>query len=444
MKRLLTAAVLALCAAPAIAQDKAPRTLFTHVRIFDGVHEALLEDANLLVEGHLIARISTDEIPAEGATVIDGGGRTLMPGLIDMHAHLMHTELPYDVLLEADLIYIAIVQGQAAERMLMRGFTSFRDVGGPTFGLKRAIDEGRIAGPRIWPSGAMLSQTSGHGDYRSRAHDLPGLPGREPHFTESWGWMAIADGRPAVLRATREQLMKGASQIKMMAGGGVASNYDPLDVVQYTEDEMKAAVEAASAWKTYVAVHAYTPEAIRQAIRAGVKSIEHAQLIDEETVRMAVEADVWLSMQPFLDDEDAIPFPEGSENRAKLLQMTRGTDAAYELARKHGARIAWGTDVQFDSGLAARQGKQLAKMTRWFTPFEVLRMATSGNAALLALSGPRSPYREGPVGVIEEGAYADLLLVDGDPLATIDLIAEPERSFDLIMKDGVIHKNALE
>ncbi|WP_228289175.1 metal-dependent hydrolase family protein [Marinobacter salinisoli] len=347
------------------------------------------------------------------------------------------------MLLSADLTYITLVQGQAANKMLMRGFTSLRDVGGPVFGLKRAIDEGVIAGPRIWPSGAIISQTSGHGDFRSPAHDLPALPGRHAHFTERWGWAAVVDGRPEMLRAVREQLMKGASQVKLMAGGGVSSFYDPLDVVQYSEDEMRAAVEAAEAWNTYVVAHAYTPEAIQQAIRAGVRSIEHGQLIDDETMEMIADNDVWVGMQPFLDDEDAITFPDGSPSRLKFIQMTQGTDKAYELAKKHGVKLAWGTDVQFDASLAAKQGKQLAKMTRWFSPYETLKMATHDNAQLLALSGPRNPY-PGKLGVVEEGALADLVLVDGDPLKNIQLVVDPDKNFVVIMKDGKIYKNSLE
>jgi imidazolonepropionase-like amidohydrolase len=297
-----------------------------------------------------------------------------------------------------------------------------------------------LPGPRIWPSGATISQTSGHGDFRSASHDIPAGPGRGVHFTERLGFTSVADGRPEVLRAVREQLMKGASQIKLMAGGGVASDYDPLDVTQYTPDEMRAAVEAAASWNTYVTVHAYTPRAIQQAIEAGVKCIDHAQLADEKTARMAAKAGVWWSMQPFLDDEDAIPFPEGSANRAKQLEMTAGTDTAYALAKKYDVKLAWGTDTLFDPDLAKKQGKQLAKMERWFTPFEALRMATSNNAELLAMSGPRSPYR-GKLGVVEEGALADLLLVEGNPLEDLSLVSQPETSFVVIMKDGRIYKN---
>ena len=356
-------------------------TLFKNVNVFDGKSEKLLEGYDVLVVKNLIMKIDRNiriadtyeidvktggfkEVPSSEAehhgyatglvtvyepetmvrkqvkvNVIDGTGRTLMPGLIDAHAHTMMSDIPLSALLTADLGYITLVQGQAATQQLMRGFTAVRDVGGPSFGLKRAIDEGVIPGPRIWPAGAMISQTSGHGDFRSPTHDLPrGISGHL-HYSEWYGFTVIADGRPEVLRAVREQLMKGASQIKVMAGGGVASNYDPLDVVQYSEDEMRAAVEAAAAWNTYVAVHTYTPAAIQQAIRAGVKCIEHAQLVDEETVQMAVKAGVWLSLQPFLDDEDAIALPEGSPNRQKALQMYQRNRQRLQLRQE-----AWRQD----------------------------------------------------------------------------------------------------
>ncbi|NUR97975.1 MAG: amidohydrolase family protein, partial [Kribbellaceae bacterium] len=320
---------------------------------------------------------------------------------------------------------------------LMRGFTTVRDAGGPAFGLKQAIDAGLIPGPRIYPSGAMISQTGGHGDFRTR-HEVP--RGRTGHLShaELVGAVRIADGVSAVFEAAREQLMLGASQLKLMAGGGVASPYDPLDVTQYTEDELRAAVEAAENWGTYVMVHAYTPRAVRQSVRAGVKCIEHGQLLDEETVALMAENEVWWSLQPFLDDEDAPPVPPGS--RSKFDQMVRGTETAYELARKHDVRLAWGTDTLFDPGLAAKQGKQLAKTARWFTPADVLTMATVTNAELLALSGERNPY-PGVLGVVEEGAFADLILVNGNPLDDLRLLATPETSFALIMKQGDVVKD---
>ena len=435
----------AAATAPPSPSAQPTGVLFENVRIFNGSSDRLSPPSNVLVVGNVIQTISIAPVaPPAGTLVqrIEGGGRTLMPGLIDAHVHMMMAETPMQVALSADPEYLALVAGRGATATLVRGFTSVRDAGGPSFGLKRAIDEGILPGPRIWPSGATISQTSGHADYRSSVHDLPAGQGRDPHFTERAGFAAVADGRPQVLQAVREQLMQGASQIKLMAGGGVASNYDPLDVTQFTEDEMRAAVEAATAWNTYVMVHAYTPQAIQQAIRAGVRCIEHAQLSDEETARLAAKEGIWWSMQPFLDDEDAVPFPEGSANRAKFLEMARGTDNAYGLAKKYGVKLAWGTDTLFDPSLASRQGKLLAKMTRWFTPAQTLRMATRDNGELLALSGPRNPYA-GRLGVVEEGALADLLLVDGDPLANLSLVTTPETSFVVIMKDGKVYKNLL-
>ncbi|MHA6616198.1 metal-dependent hydrolase family protein [Pseudonocardia sp. DLS-67] len=357
-----------------------------------------------------------------------------------MHTHLAFSTLPAHVAIMSDPGYIAVRGVLAGREMLLRGFTSVRDCGGPTFGIKRAVDEGHVPGPRIWPSGAFISQTSGHGDFRMPYETPRGVCGHLSHI-ELARAAVIADGVDEVLRGVREQLMGGASQIKMMAGGGVASAYDPIDVTQYTETELRAGVEAAENWGTYVLVHAYTDRAVRQAIRAGVRCIDHGHLVGEDTVAKMVEHDVWWSLQPFLDDEDAIPIPDPRSN-AKQLEVIQGTDTAYGLARKHGVKLAWGTDTLFDAKLAARQGAQLAKMTRWFTAAETLRTATSGNAELLALSGPRNPY-PGKLGVVEEGALADLLLVDGDPLDDIDLIARPSTSFSIIMKDGTIHQDLL-
>jgi imidazolonepropionase-like amidohydrolase len=282
----------------------------------------------------------------------------------------------------------------------------------------------------------MISQTGGHGDFRT-LHDLP--RGRLGHLSNSElvGAVCIADGVDAVLQGVREQLMRGASQIKLMAGGGVASSYDPLDVTQYTESELRAAVEATENWGTYVMVHAYTPRAVQIAIRAGVKCIEHGNLLDDETAALMAEKGIWWSLQPFLDDEDAPPVPP--QSRPKLLEMTAGTDAAYRLAKKHGVRLAWGTDTLFDPALVTKQGKQLAKMARWFSPAEVLTMATATNAELLTMSGPRNPY-PGTLGVVENGALADLILVDGNPVEDITLLARPETAFAVIMKDGEIVK----
>ncbi|ABM93723.1 conserved hypothetical protein [Methylibium petroleiphilum PM1] len=429
-------------AAPVAVDAKAApaEVLFRNVRVFDGKTARLTAPSNVLVKGNSIAAIG-EAAASSTATVIDGGGRTLMPGLIDAHWHSMMAAIPLKDGLSAHPGFINIVAAGAAKDTLMRGFTSVRDLAGPAWGLKRAIDEGVTPGPRIWPSGAMISQTSGHADYRAFS-DLPRSPSSPPHSTEVMGAARIADGPDEVRRAVREQLMMGASQIKLAAGGGVSSNFDPLDVAQYGEEEFRAAVESAENWGTYVGVHAYTPRAIQAAIKAGVRVIDHGQLMDDASAKLMAEKGVWLSMQPFLDDEDANPFPEGSANREKQLEMTRGTDSAYALAKKYRLKTAWGTDTLFDAKLAARQGAQLAKMVRWYTPGEVLVMATGTNAELLALSGKRAPYK-GRLGVVEVGALADLLLVDGDPMADINLLADPERRLLVIMKDGKLYKNRL-
>jgi len=387
----------------------------------------------------LVGPTAAESVPAgPDVRVIDGGGRVLMPGLIDAHWHTTFVAVSAGVALTADPGYLHLMAGREAQRTLLRGFTSVRDAGGPSFALKRAIDEGAIAGPRIYPSGAFVTQTAGHGDFRMR-HEVPRACGTLSHG-EVTGASTIADGVDQVLRAAREQLLLGASQLKVMAGGGIASPYDPIDVTQYTEAELRAAVEAAEDWGTYVMVHAYTPRAISRSIRAGVRCIEHGHLADDPTAQLLAETESWWSLQPFLDDEDAYQPPDPAA-RAKQLQVTAGTDRSYQLARKHGVKVAWGSDILFDASLAARQGRQLVKMTRWYTPAEVLVSATSGNAELLALCGPRNPY-PGRLGVVEPGALADLLLVDGDPIANIDLLADPDRSLLVIMKDGRIHKDS--
>ncbi len=415
-------------------------TLFRDVRVFDGQSPQLSARCNVLIRGSTIESISAEPIGqahGEHRLEIDGAGRVLMPGLIDAHWHAMMAATPMMTALTADVGYLNIVAAGQATRTLHRGFTTVRDAGGPVFGLKAAIDDETIEGPRIYPSGAFITQTSGHGDFRM-PHELSSAPCGHASHIEAMGVSAIADGVDAVLRAAREQLMLGATQIKMMAGGGVSSTYDPIDVTQYTEAELRAGVAAAENWGTYVMVHAFTPRAVQQSLRAGVRCIEHGFLLDDATAAMIAERDAWWCLQPMLNDEDAIRFDDPAK-RDKLKQVTAGTDSAFELAKKHGVNLAWGTDTLFDAGLADRQGRQLTKMARWFSPAEVLTMATSGNAALCAMSGERNPY-PGRLGVVKEGALADLLLVDGDPLTDLDLLADPDRNLLVIMKNGTIYK----
>ena len=446
---ILPVAVLGLCAvstaqttpAPLPAASTGPVTLFQQVRIFDGKGDTVSGPMNVLVRGNVIERITAAAIaPQASDTVIDGGGRTLMPGLIDMHWHTMMVRPTPAALLIGDIGHLNLVAGAEASATLLRGFTTVRDVGGPAFGLKRAIDEGTIAGPRIFPSGAIISVTSGHGDFR-QPFEIPRTVGKPLSRGEQVGAAMIADSPDEVRVRVREQLMLGASQIKLTAGGGVASPHSPLDATTFTEAELRAAVEAAENWGTYVTVHAYTSESIRRAIAAGVKCIEHGHLMDEPTAKLIADNGIWLSTQAF-PDEMAEAFPPGSFERAKATAVFAGTDATFRLAKKYKIKTAWGTDILFSPQLARRHGELLAKLVQWYTPAEALVMATGTNAQLLALSGKRNPY-PGRLGVVEEGALADLLLVDGDPIANIKLIEDPARNFVVIMKDGRIYKNRL-
>jgi imidazolonepropionase-like amidohydrolase len=429
-------------ASAATAAPKVAVTLFKNVRIFDGKAEKLTDPSNVMVRGNIIERVSSLSIqpPADAnVTVIDGGGRTLMPGLIDAHWHAMLIRPTPAQGIAGDVGYNNIVAGAEATDTLLRGFTTVRDVGGPTFGMKQAIDEGIIAGPRIFPSGAMITITGGHGDFR-QLYELPRTIGTLSRV-EQIGGSAIADSPDEVRLRVREQLMQGASQIKLTAGGGVSSPHSPIDASTFTEAELRAAVEAAENWGTYVTVHAFTSAAIQRAIAAGVRCIEHGFLMDEATAKLIASKGVWLSLQP-IPEELVQGFPVGSVQRAKADEVWLGVPRTYELAKKYKIKTAWGTDVLFSRALAQQQGAILASLVRWYTPAEALVMATGTNAQLLAMSGKRSPY-PGKLGVVEEGALADLLLVDGNPLADIKLVADPAKNFVLIMKDGKIYKNAL-
>lgn len=425
------------------AQDADPKViLFTNVNVFDGVKEALIENANVVVTDNLITAVSTEPLMVAGGRVIDGGGRTMIPGLIDAHWHSTYCCVPQSVLFTGDMSEVAIRGALGAEPTLLRGFTTVRDMGGNPFSIKKMIDAGEIVGPRILPSGPPMSQTSGHFDFRA-LQAVPSNPADPLDYWNRNGLLMLADGVPDVTKRTREILRMGATQIKIAGGGGVSSVFDPLDVQEYTFEEMKAVVDIADTWNTYVAAHIFTDKATRTALEAGVKSIEHGNLLSRETIELMAEKGAWLSVQPLINDEDAFTFNDPA-SAAKWIEATDGTDRVIPLAKEIGVKMAFGTDMLFDPATAAKQGKFLAKMTRWFTPYEALKMATSDNAELLTLTGPRHPYQEGELGVIAEGAYADLILVDGNPLQDLSLVAVPNTNFDVIMKNGVIYKNSLD
>lgn len=415
--------------------------LIENVRIFNGTNEKLLQE-NILIEDNKIKTISENPIEVAentNVTIIDGRGKFLIPGLIDAHWHAYLSCNTMMDLLTADNGYTQLKAGREAEATLQRGFTTIRDAGGPVFGLKRAIDEGIITGPRIYPSGSLISQTGGHGDFRAiyeepRPFDCCGLT-----HTEEIGAAIIADGADAVTVAARNNLRLGASQIKLMTGGGVASLYDRLQDTQFFEEEIRAAVKAAEDAGTYVMVHVYVPRAIQRAIQAGVKSIEHGHLIDEPTMQLIAEKDVWLSMQPFTMGDNQYPTPE---QQKKHEMVVHGTDNTYQLARKYKVKLAWGTDLLFNPANTKNENQGIIKLQKWFSNYEILKMITHDNAELLSLSGARNPY-PGKLGVIEEGALADLIIVNGDVLNDITLLGNPEENFQMIMKDGKIYKNQL-
>jgi imidazolonepropionase-like amidohydrolase len=445
---VLTGALSIGSSSAIVAQPRSPApernapVLFENVRIFDGKSTTLSGPSHVLVRGNVIERISADPIDVAAETdvrVLPGSGRVLMPGLVDMHWHAMLVRPTPVTLLSSGIGYSTLLAGAEATATLMRGFTTIRDLGGPSFDLKRAIDEGLLPGPRIYPSGAVITITSGHGDFRQLS-DLPRTIGGMLARVEQLGGSIIADSPDEVRLRTREQLMQGASQIKLTAGGGVASPFSPLDVSTFTEAELRAAVEAAENWGTYVCTHAYTPASIQRSIAAGVRCIEHGHLMDDATARLMAEKGIWLSTQPFLDPSGASGL--GPAEQAKMGQVVAGTDTVYALAKKYKIKTAFGTDVLFSKALAERQGAMLAALKRWYTPAEALIMATSTNAELLKLSGLRNPY-PGTLGVVQEGALADLLLVDGNPLENLDLVADPDRNFLVIMKDGKVHKDTL-
>ncbi len=460
-------------------------TLFRNVNIFDGKNEALLTGYDVLVVENKIKKIGKDikisssyeldvktggykevgggsahDVQGSGTTVvmvyepekmvkkevrvnvIDGKGHTLMPGLIDAHWHMMFNFWPVSKMMNADFGYHSIAAALNAKDTLLRGFTTVRDAGANCMPVKKAIDGGLVAGPRVYPSLGALSQTAGHFDYRG-PNDVPEDPNAMLSYLQKTGHTIIADGVPEVIKRTREVLRMGATQIKAMAGGGVVSAYDPLDVTEYTFEEAKAICDVAKTWNTYVMMHVNTDAAIRMWVKAGAKSVEHGFFIEEETAKLMAENGVWWSMQPMdRDGEDAVKF-ETDYATAKYLDCVGGLDKVVALTKKYHVKTAFGTDMMFDPSFAAKQGKFLAKLKKWYTPYEVLKMATYDNAELIKMCGPRDPY-PGELGVVKEGALADLILVNGNPLENIDLVVDPEKNFSVIMKDGKIYKNTVK
>lgn len=417
------------------------RVVFRDVRVFDGVSEKLLS-GDVLIDGDKVAAVSDSPVgdePGRETQVIDGGGRVLMPGMSDAHVHLVGNANSYVDMVMGSESHIALNGLAEAKNMLLRGFTAVRDMAGDTGSIKSVIDRGLFPGPRIYPSQAAISQTSGHGDF-GFVYDTPTALAGEESRAEKIGFMRVANGEAQVLASVREQLKKGASQIKLMVGGGAASMYDPLYTVQFTAAELRAAVDAATDYGTYVATHVYNVTGIHRAVEAGVKSIEHGHLADEPTIALLAEKEIWLSMQPFELGDHHYPDPDRAE---KDREICTGVDDVYEWAKKHGVKVAWGTDLLLEPQLAPRQSEMAARLGDHYSNVDALRMLTSGNAELFRLAGERDPYRAAPFGVVAKGAWADVLLVDGNPLDDLNLLADPGKNLPVIVKNGEVVKNTL-
>jgi imidazolonepropionase-like amidohydrolase len=370
----------------------------------------------------------------DGVLRIDARGRTLLPGFIDAHVHATLTTMDLAALGRRSPTRVGIEAKHILERMLLRGFTTVRDAGGLDAGVKEACELGLIRGPRIFRSGRVLSQTGGHGD---TAPPNPAMPARLCACSiQTTGFAHVADGPDAVRRAVREELKGGADQIKIMAGGGVATPTDPIDMVQYTEAEIRAAVEEASKRRTYAFAHAYVPDAIIQAVRAGVRSIEHGNLLDDEAARVMAEHGCFLVPTLVTYDQIAefgrqLRFP--AESMAKLADVLSAGLVAIEKALSAGVKLGFGTDLLGETHDA--QSKEFQLRARAQAPLDVLRSATLVNAELLG--------KTGELGVVAEGALADLLLLDGDPLVDISRTGGQGDHLDLVVRAGAIITNRL-
>jgi len=423
-----------------------------NVNVFDGVNEELHKDQDVLIVGGIIQQVDDTAIDSpEGAQIIDGDGRTLMPGMIDVHTHLAITtaldEIHGNITPEENAIRSTVI----ARDFLVDGFTSVRDAGGNTFGLKKSIDAGLIPGPRIFPSGAFLSQTSGHGDFRTPAEPHPSTGHIDAGHRLSMG--IVADGKAEVYRAVRENLRKGATQIKMMGSGGAGSDFDPIDSLQFQPEEQMAAVAATKDWGTYVTAHLLDDRAIDRALDSGVMCVDHGLMIREGSMKKLVKNGAFLAPQfnalsPRLEELPGLKPVNIAKIRAAQLEM----EPLIPLIKKYKPKVPFAVDAFGPPENHIRQRRyELYFVAELFGNYEALRRATSVSAELLALSGKRNPY--GKLGVIEPGAQADLLLIDGNPLEDIGLVGGDSAWWDastneiatmpLVMKGGVIFRNRL-
>jgi imidazolonepropionase-like amidohydrolase len=392
------------------------QTLFRNAHLLDAASGELRGGHDVLVEDERIVEVSSRPIEPRDADILDLRGRTLMPGLIDAHVHATITTMDLAAMERRPASLVAQEARHVLEAMLRRGFTSVRDAGGADWGLASAADRGLLAGPRIFFSGRTLSQTGGHGDFRPR-DDHPMLCACAIH---SSAFSHVADGVDAVRRAAREELRRGAHQVKIMASGGVASPHDPIWNLQYSEDEMRTIVEEARGWRTYAMAHAYTPEAITRAVRAGVRTIEHGNLIDQPTAELMVERGAYLVptlVTYFMIEEfgRSLRFPEASLR--KVADVLAAGLRSLEIARDAGVPLGFGTDLLGETH--EHQSREFALRAKVLPAADIIRSATVVNAEIL--------NRAGELGVIAPGALADLLVVEGNPLEDVSVLEAPER-----------------
>ncbi len=409
--------------------------LFRNAALFDGTTPHLREGCDVVVEGERIVDVSDTPITTAVDITINLGGRTLMPGLIDAHFHALAVDPDIRRIEEMPASMLSIRAKGLLESALSRGFTSVRDAAGADYGLARATESGLIRGPRLFFAGKALSQTGGHGDFSSLESATTGY---YCHCCRGGASLAhIADGVDEVRRAARQELRRGAHQIKIMASGGVASPSDPIWNLQYSEEEIRAAVWEAHSWQAYVMAHAYTPEAIARCVRFGVRSIEHGNLIDAETAALCAEYGAYVvptlvtyeSMSQF-GAEQGLP----KVSLDKLQEVSEAGLGSLEILKSAGVKMGLGTDLLGD--MHAHQSRELSLRAEVLTPAEILISATSMNAEIM--------QREGELGVVRPGALADLLVVDGDPLEDINLLEHQGRNLMAIMKGGAFVKTALE
>jgi imidazolonepropionase-like amidohydrolase len=409
------------------------QVLFRNARLLDPTRDDLAEGMSVLVEDDRIREVAARPIEAAaGAVTVDCGGRTLMPGLIDCHAHVFLSEVSIRALEAVPLTLMTARAAGLMRAMLDRGFTTVRDTGGADWGIRDGVAQGHLPGPRLFIAGRAIGQTSGHSDTRRRTDS-----GASCHTCNAMTFtLAIADGADEVRRATREQLRQGADHIKIMVSGGVASPYDPLDSLQYTVDEIRAAVEEAATFKRYVCAHAYPAEAVSRAVECGVRVIEHGNLIDAGTAKLMADRGAFLV--PTLVAYDAIDrhaarFGMGPESLEKNKLVLEAGRRSLELARAAGVRMAYGSDLL--GQLQPDQSREFLLRAEVLSPREILHSATVVGAEVLG--------RAGELGVIAPGALADLLVVDGNPLRDLGLFQDQGAHLSVIMRGGRFHKNRL-